>query len=119
MQGETRKASSQPSQPGRTKAIAQESGDGESLTFNLKYTPRGETRAGDGERLDEGERVPFSMSGMMLVLMQLPSGPAAQTALNHEGWGVEAGIENPWWARKLCKQGRHLLTFGGMTLWKG
>lgn len=37
-------------------------------------------RAGDSERSDEGERVFFSTADLMQVLMQLPSGPAVQTA---------------------------------------
>lgn len=34
----------------------------------------------DSERLDEGKAVPFSMAGLIQVLMQLPSAPAVQTA---------------------------------------
>lgn len=37
-------------------------------------------RAVDSERLDKGKRVPFSIAGLMQVLMQLPSGPAVQTS---------------------------------------
>lgn len=66
----------------------------------------------DSERLDKGKRVPFSMAGLIRVLMQLPSGPAVQTT-KPQGLEYKLRSRSLSGHEKLSKQGHHLLTFGG------
>lgn len=79
--------------------------------FNLIYTPW-RVKKGDSERLDRGNRVPFSMGDLMQVLMRLPFGPAVQMT-EPQGLEWEPRSRTLGWARKLSKQGHRLLTFGG------
>lgn len=69
-------------------------------------------KSDDSERLDEGKAVPFSMAGLIQVLMQVPSAPAVQTA-KPQGLGCKLQWRGLSGHGKLSKQGHQLVTFGG------